>query len=298
MMRIAAQAERRALLAMALLAGAAGLCRAQTHDARGMVTGVGTGAQPLHVSCEAIPGFMDAMEMSFAMRDPRMLKNIRPGMTVQFKMAEVNHVLYADNIHIGTSSDFGTEPMAAGSLAALQDAIDPSAADEAVQPGNPVPDFALTDQAGKVIRLSTLRGKVVVLTFGYSRCPFPQYCYRLSNNLALVEKRFAKRAGRDLVAITIAIDPEHDQGKVLSEYAASFHANSDVWHFLTGPLPTVKQVAAMFAMNFWPEEGRLTHALHTAVLDRSGILIANIEGNQFSAHQLGDLVQEVMDRPQ
>lgn len=282
---------------MALLAGPAGLCGAQTACARGMVTAVGTGPQALQVSCDAIPGFMDAMEMSFAVRDPHVLINLRPGLTVQFKMVEENHVLYADDIQIGTSSDFGTEQMAAGSLAALQNAIDPASPNHAVHPGNPVPDFALTDQTGRVIRLSDLRGKVVVLTFGYSRCPFPQYCYRLSGNLAVVEKRFAHRAGRDLALITIAIDPEHDQGKVLSGYAASFHANSEDWHFLTGPLPTVQQVAAMFAMNFWPEEGRLTHALHTAVIDRSGILVANIEGNQFSAQQLGDLVQQVMDRP-
>jgi protein SCO1/2 len=50
-------------------------------------------------------------------------------------------------------------------------------------------------------------------------------------------------------------------------------------------------------MNFWRTEGLLTHSLHTAVLDRSGKLVANIEGNQFTAQQLGDLVETVMDRP-
>jgi len=298
MIGIPAGAERKALLAMAIWAGAAGLWSAEVHHARGIVTAVGTGQQALEVSCEAIPGFMDAMEMSFAVRDPKVLANLAPGMTVQFKMVEENHMLYAEDIQIGTSSDFGAEQMTAGSLTALQNAMNPASTEKVVQLGKPVPDFALTDQAGKTIHLSDLRGKVVVLTFGYSRCPFPQYCFRLSNNLAVVEKRFSNRAGRDLVLITIAIDPEHDQGKVLSEYAAAFHANPKDWHFLTGPLPVVKQVAAMFDMNFWPEEGWLTHSLHTAVLDRSGILAANIEGNQFSAQQLGDLVQRVMNRSQ
>jgi protein SCO1 len=298
MIEIPASAGRNALLAMAILAGAAGLWCAEAHHARGIVTAVGKGQQALDVSCEAIPGFMDAMEMSFAVRDPKVLATLKPGMTVQFKMVEENHVLYADDIQIGTSSDFGPDQMAAGSLTALQNTMSPASSEKVVQLGKPVPDFALTDQAGKTIHLSDIRGKVVVLTFGYSRCPFPQYCFRLSNNLAVVEKRFSSRAGRDLVLITIAIDPEHDQGKVLSEYAAVFHANPEDWHFLTGPLPVVKQVAAMFNMNFWPDEGFLTHSLHTAVLDRSGILVANIEGNQFSAQQLGDLVQKVMNRSQ
>jgi protein SCO1 len=113
----------------------------------------------------------------------------------------------------------------------------------------------------------------------------------------VVRKRFSARAGRDLVLLTIAIDPEHDQGKVLSEYAALFHADPADWHFLSGPLPVVKHVAAMFGLNFWPTEGILTHSLHTVVLDRGGQLVANIAGNQFSPQQLGDLVQTVMNRP-
>jgi protein SCO1/2 len=112
-----------------------------------------------------------------------------------------------------------------------------------------------------------------------------------------VEKRFPASAGRDLALITIAIDPEHDQGKTLSDYAAVFHADPANWHFLTGPLPVVKQVAGLFGMNFWRDEGLLTHSLHTAILDRNGKLVANIEGNQFTAQQLGDLVRTVMDQP-
>jgi protein SCO1/2 len=290
--------HRAAALAFAILAGAAGVWGAQEHAAQGIVTGLDAAKRSLVVSCDAIPGYMDAMEMSFAVRDAKMLKTIRPGMAVRFTMVEENHVLYADHLQVSTAADFGAEQMQAGGQTALEAALDPAAAGNIVQPGNPVPDFVLTDQAGKAIHLSDLRGKVVVLTFGYSRCPFPEYCYRLSNNLGAVEKRFRARAGRDLALITIAIDPEHDQGTVLSEYAAVFHADPADWHFLTGPLPVVRQVAGMFGMNFWRNEGLLTHSLHTAVLDRDGNLVANIEGNHFTARQLGDLVQTVMNRPQ
>jgi protein SCO1/2 len=186
--------------------------------------------------------------------------------------------------------------MEAGSLTALQSTLAPAASATIVQPGQTVPDFALTDQAGQTVHLFDLRRKVVVLTFGYSRCPFPDYCYRLSNNLSYLQKRFAARAGRDLVLLTIAIDPQHDRGKVLSEYAGLFHAQPPDWHFLTGDLSVVKQTSALFGMNFWRQEGSITHSLHTAVLDRDGKLVANIEGNQFSPQQLADLVETVMDR--
>ena len=40
----------------------------------------------------------------------------------------------------------------------------------------------------------------------------------------------------------------------------------------------------------------MNHSLHTAVIDRAGTLVANIEGNQFTSDQLGDLVAARLTR--
>jgi protein SCO1/2 len=52
----------------------------------------------------------------------------------------------------------------------------------------------------------------------------------------------------------------------------------------------------MFGMNFWPDMGMIVHSMHTAVIDRQGRLVANLEGNEFTADQLGNLLKTVMDR--
>jgi hypothetical protein len=44
------------------------------------------------------------------------------------------------------------------------------------------------------------------------------------------------------------------------------------------------------------DEGLMIHALHTVVIDRQGKLVANLEGNEFTADQLGDLIQTVVQR--
>jgi protein SCO1/2 len=289
--------KRMVLLAFAGLLGTAGARGAQQHPARGIVIEVGKAHRSLVVSCEAIPGYMGPREMSFAVRDSGMLTAIKPGTTVRFTIAERDHVLYADDLQAATAANLESEPMEAAGLTSLQSALNPSSAARVVAQGQRVPDFELTDQVGKGIRLSSFLGKVVVLTFGYSRCPNPEYCVRLSNNLAHVERRFSLSKGRELVLLTIAIDPEHDQGEVLTQYAAVWKADPAVWHFLTGPRPQIEQVAGMFGMNFWRAEGLLTHSLHTVIIDRRGKLAANLEGNQFTAQQLGDLVQSVMNRP-
>jgi protein SCO1/2 len=45
----------------------------------------------------------------------------------------------------------------------------------------------------------------------------------------------------------------------------------------------------------WTDEGLMTHSLHTVIVDRQGKMAANLEGNQFTAQQLGDLVDTVMN---
>ena len=50
----------------------------------------------------------------------------------------------------------------------------------------------------------------------------------------------------------------------------------------------------MFGMDVFPDGGSMNHSLHTAFIDRTGKVAANIEGNQFTADQLADLVQAVM----
>ena len=65
-------------------------------------------------------------------------------------------------------------------------------------------------------------------------------------------------------------------------------------HCLTRALDEVKTVARRFGLNYRPEEGFVTHTLHTLVIDRRGRLAADFEGNQFTARQLGDYVDSLM----
>jgi len=274
---------------------------AQEHPASGIVLSIDAAHRSLTISCAEIPGYMGAMDMTFAVGEGTRIESLKPGTAVTFTIAqrrktEGGKTLYAENIQLRPTANLESEPLQAGQLTALHKALNPAAVTSELAVGQPVPDFQLTDQAGTLIRLSQFQGKAVVLTFGYSRCPNPTYCFRLSNNLAIVERRFPQRAGRDFVLMTIAIDPEHDQGEALARFAGTWKANPEVWHFLTGPLPEVHRIAGLFGMNFWSEEGLITHSLHTVILDRQGRLAVNLQGNAFTSEQLGDLLRTVLDR--
>lgn len=63
---------------------------------------------------------------------------------------------------------------------------------------------------------------------------------------------------------------------------------------MTGPPAEVQKFCARFGVAFFPDEGQLIHSLHTLIIDRQGKLAANLEGNEFTAEELGDLVESVV----
>ncbi len=245
-------------------------------------------------SIREIPGFMDAMVMPFRVRDVHALEELHTGEMVDFTLVVGRDASWAEDIRQHVFENGEAEAQEAERLSLLEKLNASKAEGRVLQPGDVVPDFSLTDQMGRQVRLSQFRGKVVALTFMYTRCPLPDYCFRLNNNFGNVQRRFASEMGKNLVLLSVSFDPEHDTPAVLREYAATWKANPNGWHFLTGPLPEVKQVCHEFDLNFWTSMGMITHTLHTVVLDRQGRVVANLEGNQFSAQQLGDLIEATL----
>jgi protein SCO1/2 len=163
--------------------------------------------------------------------------------------------------------------------------------------GQTVPDFLLTDQQKRPTRLRQFAGKMVAINFVYTRCVLPEYCLRSSNNFGTLQEQFQKRMGNDLVLLTITLDPVHDQPEILRDYAKTFHADPENWRFLTGTATDVQRVGDLFGVTFVPEEGLFVHSQRTAILDRDGKLLANLEGNEFTAQQLADLLATALGFP-
>jgi protein SCO1/2 len=268
---------------------AAQAAAAERHPVSAIILKIDREHGRFEASCQAIPGYMAAMVMPFAVIDRKALDRIEPGMAVDFTLVVEADRSYAESIHVHRYEPAEREPLLARRLQLLQ------GAEQGLKIGEPVPDFALTDQTGARVALSQFASKVVALTLIYTSCPLPDYCLRLSNNLGRLNKRFAARMGRDLILLSITFDPVHDDPKVMATYAATWKADPQSWHFLTGTLPEVKAVCRLFGLSYWQEEGWLTHSLHTIVIDRRGRLTADFEGNEFSAEQLGDFVAVEME---
>jgi protein SCO1/2 len=282
---------------VALLLAALPATGAQTYQASGLVVKVSPEHNEFVVSMQELPGYMDAMVMSLPVHQSRDLQGLHPGIMVDFKLVVSEKDSYAEDIRVRAFVCTENDPQAAARLAILQEILagnSPSMAALAI--GQHVPDFSLTDQNRQQVALSQFSGKVVAMTFVYASCPLPNFCYRLSNNFGQLQKRFGNRMGQDLILLTITLDPDHDQPEALAKYGSIWKANGVWWHLLTGPVPAIKRVTSMFGVVFNPDMGVVTHSLHTVIIDRQGNLADNLEGNEFTAKQLGDLVEVELNR--
>lgn len=268
---------------------------AQRYPASGLTISVDPPKQTVVISHESIPGYMDAMVMPFRIKDGSSLAGVVPGEKVEFTLVVDKGSSWIEQLHAVEFRSAERDPEQARRLGVIASIIGKSTANQ-LKVGQPVPDFSLPDQDNRPTSLAQFAGKVVALNFVYTRCPLPDYCFRLSNNLAQMQKRFGDRMGKDLILLTLTFDPVHDTPAVMANYAHIWNADLKAWHFLTGPLAEVQRVCGMFGVAAWQDEGVLTHSLHTVVIDRNRRLAANIEGNLYTAKQLGDLVEEVLKR--
>ncbi len=288
---------KRAALLVTFMSLVCGHARAdERHAMTGLVLKVDPAARTMVVSTDKVPGFMEAMAMPFSVLRAAMLDGLKPGTTIAFTLVVDKDSSRAENIRVRGYENLEQKPLELRRLQLLNGLVAPASRASVLTDGQQVPEFVLIDQDRQRLAFSKLAGKVVVVTFTYIRCANPSYCFRLASNFSRLQKRFKDQVGRDVVLLTIVLDPEHDQKGALSEYARTWTSDSRAWHFLTGPLPEVKRVTHLFGVDFWADEGALLHSFNTAVIDRRGKLAANLEGNQFTPEQLGDLVKTVLDR--
>ena len=288
---------RRHLLATALLTVVIPASpTAQQYEVAGMVLDVDRARLTFRASIQEIPGFMAAMAMPFEVRQRTDLDGVVPGSSVAFTLVVKGNSSYAERIRVIRYQSTEQDPLTASRLTLLTE-VASGAPRKVLAIGETVPDFTLIDQTRHSISLSELRGKVVAMNFIYTSCALPNFCLRIANNFGVLQKRFPSRLGPELVLLTVTFDPVHDTPDVLAQYARRWEANPATWRFLTGPVADVRKVCHLFGVAFFPDEGQINHSLHTAVIDRRGRLVANVEGNQFTADQLGDLIQAVLHSP-
>lgn len=152
------------------------------------------------------------------------------------------------------------------------------------------PDFALQDLDGKPVRLSDLRGKVVVLHFIYAGCP--DVCPLHADRIAEIQSMVNQTPMKEQVQfVTITTDPKNDAPDLLRAYGEQHRLDPANWTFLTTgarqPEDTTRKLAEQFGHKFMKQDGGYqVHGIVTHVIDKEGRWRANFHGLKFEPTNL------------
>jgi len=103
-----------------------------------------------------------------------------------------------------------------------------------------VPDFSLTDQAGRPFTRDSLNGTTWVAAFVFTRCP--SACPRVTQTMRDLQVKAAQRNTK-LRLVSFSVDPEFDTPPVLQRYANEYGADLATWSFVTGNADTIRKTA-------------------------------------------------------
>jgi protein SCO1 len=113
-----------------------------------------------------------------------------------------------------------------------------------VEPPVLVQDFTLTSQTGQPLSLSELRGKPVLLFFGYTHCP--EECPLTLADFTRVKSELGV-LGHDVHFLFVSVDGERDTPSVMAEFLRRF---DESFVGMTGDPDSLRQLGAQFGLLF------------------------------------------------
>jgi protein SCO1/2 len=257
---------------------------AATYQMKGVVVSSDATKGVVEIDSEAIPGFMGAMIMPYKLAQPGVASELHPGdrITARLRVAESGSVIDQIDVTAQARPDYK-----------------PSKTYNVPTNGEAVPDFKFLNQDGKTISVDQFRGKALLVTFIYTRCPLPDYCIRMSRNFATIQKQLAAdpQLSNKTHLLSISFDPAYDTPHVLHVYGTSYAGSTAFSHWdFAAPTPAeLDAVEQFFDVGVSPgSNNTLTHSLSTAVITPEGKIFRWYPNNDWAPTAVVDDVKQAI----
>ena len=250
----------------------------KTFPIRGKVVSVDATKGSVLLDHEAVPGFMDAMTMSYKLKDAGILSELHPGDRITATLL------------VTKTADGFVNPMLDQIVVTAQARPDykPTVQYHVPTAGDAVPDFKLVNENGHAIHLAQFKGRAVLLTFVYTRCPLPDYCPLMNKNFAAIEKALATDPAlyAKTHLLSVSFDPKDDTPDVLKSYGEAYAGVGTKfmhWEFAVPPAKDLDPMLEFFNVGVTPGEGgTLNHSLSTVLIGKDGKVAAWYPTNEWT----------------
>ena len=260
----------------------------QQYPMRGVVVSTDASNAEVLLQHDAIPGLMPAMTMAYRLENPSILSELHHGDLITATLLADHDAAGPTNLRL-TNIDV---------IAQGRPDYRPDVNYHVPTKGDDVPDFKLLNQSNRTIDLQQFRGKVVLMTFIYTRCPLADFCPRMSRNFATIDKTLQADPAlyNSTHLISVSFDPTYDTPKVLRSYGGAYTGNYvketfQHWDFAAPSVAELPSMEHFFDVGVTPaKNGTLQHSLSTVVIGKDGKIFAFWPTNDWS---IQDVLAEI-----
>jgi protein SCO1/2 len=258
----------------------------KVYKLRGKIISTDASTGNIVISHDAIPGFMDAMTMPYRVKNANLVSDLHPGdvITADLMISQTDDAdVFLDHIVV---------------VALAKPDYKPAAEYHVPAPGDAVPDFKLRNQDGRTIALHQFRGKELLITFIYTRCPLPNFCPRVTHEFADINRQLQSNPAlyRKTHLLCVSFDPANDTPERLRAYGATYIGSDSKsafahWDFVVPDTETLAKMARFFDVGITQEaDSTITHTLSTTLVGADGKVVQFYPGNDWTVDQvLADL---------
>ena len=210
----------------------------QAFEVKGIVRKISENENTIHIEHEEIPNYMGAMTMPFLVRDKNVFEIIRRGDEIKFELNVTDKESWIEQIDVvlrpkREQLSIKNEPTNSLTLEEI----------EPLRVGDELPNYSLINQENKKIQLTSFRGRILVFTFMYTRCPIPDFCPRMSQHFREVYDALKDiNINKDWHLLSISFDPDFDTPEILKNYSKAFSSDLKKWSFVTGNTSVIDEM--------------------------------------------------------
>jgi len=252
------------------------------YDVRGQLLEVRQGGKQALIAHEAIPGYMAAMTMPFAVKTPSELADLAPGDAVTFRYEVAGASSWITDIRRLTDDE-----------AAMLRLSEPPTFSEPSNESLYFSDEMWTTQEGHSTPLAALQGRPVVLSMVFTHCSYA--CPMIVRDMKRIAAQMPEHAQGQVQYVLVSLDPERDTPAAMQRFAKSHGLDLNQWTLLRGEAEQVRMLAALLGVRYRQQaDGQFAHTSLITVLNEHGEVVHQQKGlgadGSATAQALSDLL--------
>ncbi|HEX7374707.1 MAG TPA: SCO family protein [Steroidobacteraceae bacterium] len=181
-----------------------------------------------------------------------------------------------------TAASAGDRDADAGALRISQSAI-----------GHVLGEYSLTDQDGRPLQVSSLRGRPLLVSLVYTECYY--ICSGLTLHLRDVVRMARQTLGeRSFAVLTVGFDTAHDTPQRMRAYGRERGIASPDWHFASADAATLRRLTNDVGFTWSATPGGFDHVAQVTVIDATGRIVQQVYGQEFAPPALIEPLKQLV----